>query len=85
MSNFKKQMLFLGQCLETQSLTDTIVGYSLSTLPNKEHLSGSVVEHLPLAQVVIPGDPEDQVLYQVLAGSLLLPAPMSLPLSVGLS
>ena len=40
---------------------------------NKGHLGGSVVEYLPLAQVMLP------------AGSLLLPLSVSLPLSLCLS
>ena len=43
------------------------------------HLSGSVVEHLPLAQVMIPGI---ESCIRLPMGSLLLPLPMSLPLSV---
>ena len=42
-------------------------------------LGGSVVEHLPLAQGVIPGS-----LMGLPTGSLLLPLPMSLPLFVSL-
>ena len=38
------------------------------------HLGGSVIEHLPLAQVMIWGPGMESV------GSLLLPLPMSLPL-----
>ena len=48
------------------------------------HLGGSVVEHLPLAQVVILGS-RDRVPHQAPCGSLLLPLPVSLPLSVCLS
>ena len=44
-------------------------------------LGGSVVEHLPLAQVMIPGF-WDAVIIWLPAGSLLLPLPMSLPLSM---
>ena len=47
------------------------------------HLGGSVVEHLPLAQVVIPGS-WDWVCIRLPIGSLLLPLPKSLPLSVSL-
>ena len=47
-------------------------------------LGGSVGEHLPLAQVTIPGS-QDQVPYQAPTGSLLLSLPMSLPLSGCLS
>ena len=45
-------------------------------------LGGSMVEHLPLAQGVIPGS-RDQVLHWApcSVGSLLLPLPMSLPVS----
>ena len=43
---------------------------------NLECLGGSVVEHLPLAQVMIPGSWD---------GVPILPLPMSLPLSVCLS
>ena len=42
-------------------------------------LGGSVVERLPLCQVMIPGS-WDRVLHQALARSLPLPLPMSLPL-----
>ena len=49
-----------------------------------ESLGGSVVEHLPLAQVMVPGS-WDRVLQRVPAGSLLLPLPVSLPLSLCLS
>ena len=48
------------------------------------HLGGSVVEHLPLAQVVIPG-PGIKSHFGLPVGklpSLFLPLPMSLPLSV---
>ena len=44
-------------------------------------LGGSVVERLPLAQGVIP-ESQDQVLHPFPTGSLLLPLPMSLPLSL---
>ena len=47
-------------------------------------LGGSVVEHLSLAQVMIPGS-WDRVPHRALSGSLLLPLLMSLPLSVCLS
>ena len=46
-------------------------------------LGGSVVKCLPLAQVMIPGS-WDQIPHQAPQGSLLLPLPMSLPLSVSL-
>ena len=42
---------------------------------------GSVVEHLPSAQVVTPGS-WDRVHIGLPAWSLLLPLPMSLPLSL---
>ena len=45
------------------------------------HLGGSVVEHLPLAQVVILG-PGIKSCIGVPSGSLLLPLSMSLLLSV---
>ena len=47
------------------------------------HLGGSVVEHVPLAQGVIP-DPGIESRMRLPAWSLLLPLPMSLPLSVSL-
>ena len=48
------------------------------------HLGGSVVEHLPLAQDLIP-EFWDQVPHWAPAwGLLLLPLPVSLPLSVSL-
>ena len=48
-----------------------------------ECLGGSVVEHLPLAQVVIPGS-WDRVPHGLPTGSLLLHLPVSLSLSVSL-
>ena len=45
------------------------------------HLGGLVVEHLPLAQVMNPGS-WDQVHIGLPAWSLLLPLPVSLPLSL---
>ena len=47
-------------------------------------LGGSVVERLPSAQVMTPGS-RDRVLHWAPAGSLLLPLPLSLPLSLCLS
>ena len=44
------------------------------------HLGGSVVEPLPLAQVVIPGVLGIKSCIRLPTGSLLLPLPMSLPL-----
>ena len=44
------------------------------------HLGGSGVEHLPLAQGVIPGSRVESCI-GIPAGSLLLPLSMSLPLS----
>ena len=44
-------------------------------------LGGSVVESLPLAQAVIPGQRIESYI-GLLVGSLLLPLPMSLPLCV---
>ena len=46
-----------------------------------EHLGGLVVEHLPLAQIMIP-ESWDPVLLRAPQGSLPLPLPMSLPLCV---
>ena len=43
-------------------------------------LGGSVVDHLPLAQDMIP-DSQDQYSIRLPTGSPLLPLPMSLPLS----
>ena len=49
-------------------------------------LGGSVVGHLPLAQVVIPGQgPGIESRIGLPMGTLLLPLPMSLPLSLFLS
>ena len=48
----------------------------------KGHLGGSVVENLPLPQIVILGS-WDQVLHQ--APHLMLSLPMSLPLSLSVS
>ena len=48
------------------------------------HLGGSVVEHLPLAQGVIPGSGMEAYV-GLPAWSLLLPLPVSLPLSVCVS
>ena len=45
------------------------------------HLGGSGFECLPSAQVVIPGS-RDRVPHQTPAKSLLLPLPVSLPLSL---
>ena len=45
------------------------------------HLGGSAVERLPLAQGVILGSGIESCI-SLLAGSLLLPQPVSLPLSV---
>ena len=50
----------------------------------KEHLSGSVVEHLLLAQGMIPGSGIESSI-GLLVGSLLLPLSMFLPLSLCLS
>ena len=47
-------------------------------------LGGSAVEHLPLAQGMIPG-PGIGSHIRLPIGSLLLPLPMSLPLSVYVS
>ena len=55
-----------------------------SGAPKRGHLVGSVVEHLPLVQVAILGS-WDQVRIQLLSGSLLLPLPMSLTLSLCVS
>ena len=59
-----------------------------STLSNKclktqflGHLGGSMVEHLPSAQVMIQG-PRIKSRMGLPAGSLLLPLPISLPLSL---
>ena len=51
---------------------------------NLGQLGGSVIEHLPLAQGVILA-PGIKSCIGLPAGSLLLPLPMSLPLSVCLS
>ena len=48
------------------------------------HLGGSVVGHLPLAQVVIQG-PGIEFHFKFPTGSLLLPLPVSLPLCVCVS
>ena len=56
--------------------------YNGSQNLNKEgHLGGSAVEHLPSAQGVIPGARIESHI-RLPTGSLLLPLPMSLPLSV---
>ena len=55
---------------------------SLET-PLVGHLGGLVVERLPLAQAVTQGS-WDESNVQLPAGSLLLPPPLSLPLSVSL-
>ena len=54
-------------------------------MKNSRHLGGSAVEHLPLAQGVIPS-PSIKYCIGLLAWSLLLPLPGSLllPLSVSL-
>ena len=48
-------------------------------------LGGSVVKHLPSAQVMIPRSPGIKSHIGLPKGSLLLPLPMSLPLSLFLS
>ena len=48
-----------------------------------EHLGGPVVEHLPLAQVLIPGS-WDQVLHQAPWRKPLLPLPVSASLCMSL-
>ena len=53
----------------------------MSELSGQGHLGGTVFEHLPLAQIVTP-ESWDRVPYWFLAGSLLLPLPVSLPLSI---
>ena len=58
--------------------------FSVLNLPERGHLGGSVVEHLPSAEVMILGS-WDRVPHLAPAGSLLLPLPLSLPLSVCLS
>ena len=50
----------------------------------EEHLGGSVVEHLPLAQVVIPRSGMESCI-GLTAGSLPLPCSMCLPFSLCLS
>ena len=52
--------------------------------PLEGRLGGSAVEHQPSAQGLTPGS-RDRVLHQLPAWSLLLPLPVSLPLSVCLS
>ena len=47
-------------------------------------MSSLVDEHLPLAQGVIPGSLY-QVPHQAISGNLLLPLPVSLPLSLSMS
>ena len=51
---------------------------------DKGHLDNSVVEQLPLAQVMIL-ESWDQVPLRLATGSLFPPLPMSLPLSLSLS
>ena len=51
---------------------------------NEGRLDGSVVECLPLAQVMIPGVLGSRLCIGLPAWSLLLPLPKSLPLSVSL-
>ena len=53
----------------------------LKIFTKQGHLGGSVVEHLPLAQVQIMGS-WDGVPHGGPHGGLFLPLPMSLPLSV---
>ena len=54
-----------------------------SKVSGEERLDGSEVERLPLAQPVIPGSGMESRV-GLLAGSLLLPLPVSLHLSVSL-
>ena len=49
-----------------------LIAYLAKTLKVQGHLDGSVVEHLPLAQVVIPGS-WDQVLKQAPQGETISP------------
>ena len=55
----------------------------LEILPVQRRLGGLAVEHLPLVQDVVPGSGIESHI-GLPAGSLLLPLPMSLPLSVSL-
>ena len=59
----------------------TVLSYKKSLTGAPGWLSG---EHLPLDQVTIPGS-WDGVPHQAPAGSLLLPLPISLPLSLCVS
>ena len=74
---------------EFPQLTDsTALSIELQT-SNKDweswgHLGGAVVEPLPSAQGVVPG-PGIMTHIRLPAGNLLLPLPMSLPLSLCLS
>ena len=65
---------YIIPCLTPDSEINLISTYS-------GHLGGPVVEHLPLAQVVIPAF-WDQVPHRAPYGSQLLPLPMSLSLSL---
>ena len=76
---------FIGQSKETDTAHVQSISKSWQLNPQNisrlGHLGGSVVGCLPFAQVVIPGS-WDGVPHQLPTGSLLLPLPMSLPLSV---
>ena len=58
-------------------LMDFFINFNFQKYRTEGHLGGSGVEHLPLAQVAIPGS-WDRVPDRAPTGSLLLPLPVSL-------
>ena len=67
-----------------RSIAEADFKISLLEIPRMGQLSGSVVECLPLANRVIPGSRIKSHI-GLLAESLLLPLPVSLPLCVWVS
>ena len=57
----------------------------LRKIQSMGHLGGLVVERLPSAQVMIPGSWDRGIRIRLPVGSLLLPLPRYLPLSLSVS
>ena len=72
---------FIDRC--NKCFTNITLPFNPYNTPMWGHLGGSAVEHLPSAQGVIPGSRIESHI-GLLAWSLLLPWPISLPLSVSL-